>query len=107
MKNCNREDLKSAILHVAKGGTWFTGPMAVRGSMDKANYDQGDLSRQLTPVQKEIVDLLINGFHHREIAKKLNTTPAKIEKTLTGLRNNFQCKTTIELVLLLSGKSAH
>ncbi len=106
-KSCAREDLKSAIMHVAKGGTWFTGAMTDEGDLEKSGAKQENLSSALSPVQKEIIDLLINGYHHHEIAKKLNTTPAKIDKSLTGLRNKFQCKTTIELVMLLSGKTGN
>ncbi|MDP1623155.1 MAG: response regulator transcription factor [Bacteroidales bacterium] len=103
-KNCPREDLKSAITHIAKGGMWFEGPMADGIPPEKSENNQEGLLPKLTPVQKEIIDLLIAGNHHHEIAKRLNTTSAKIDKTLIGLRIKFQCKTTIELVMLLSGK---
>jgi len=104
-KNCPREDLKSAILHIFNGGTWFTGPMTENSFAGKPNDQATDPSHLLTPIQKEIIGFLMDGFHHKEIAKKLNTTPAKIDKTLTGLRIKFQCKTTLELILLLSGKA--
>lgn len=103
-KSCPREDLKSAIMHITNGGTWFTGPMTFDRFSDKSDNKPESLSPKLSPVQKEIIDLLIAGYHHHEIAKRLNTTSAKIDKTLTGLRIKFQCKTTIELVMLLSGK---
>lgn len=104
IKNCPREDLKSAIIHIANGGTWFTGPMTLTGNSETSENNSDSLLASLTPVQKEIVDLLASGNHHHEIAKRLNTTPARIDKTLIALRNKFQCKTTIELVVLLSGK---
>ncbi len=95
-KNCSREDLKSAIRHVAMGGTWFTG----------LKPDQEpEPGPELSPVEKQILNLLINGYHHHEIASKLNTTSAKIDKSLVGMRTRFQCKTTVELVILLSGKA--
>jgi len=103
-KNSPREDLKSAIIHIFNGGTWFTGPMTDISFPEKTNDHATDPSYNLTPIQKETIGFLIDGFHHKEIAEKLNTTPAKIDKTLTGLRNRFQCKTTIELVIFLSGK---
>lgn len=103
-KNCPREDLKSAILHIANGGTWFTGPMTEGILAEKENDPSAVPLINLTPVQKEIIDLLIEGYHQREIALRLKTTPAKIDKTLTALRIKYQCKTTIELVVFLSGK---
>ena len=95
-KNCSREDLKSAIRHVAKGGTWFTG---------LTPDQEPEPGPELSPVEKQILNLLINGYHHHEIASKLNTTSAKIDKSLVGMRTRFQCKTTVELVILLSGKA--
>lgn len=104
-KNCPREELKSAIMHITKGGTWFTVPMTEVILPEISENNQNSLSPKLSPIQKEIIDLLAYGYHHNEIAEKLHTTPAKIDKTLTDLRTKFQCKTTIELVMFLSGKS--
>jgi DNA-binding NarL/FixJ family response regulator len=103
-KNCPREALKSAIMHIAKGGTWFEGIRTEGILAEKSENNQESILSKLTPVQKEIIDLLIDGYHHHEIANRLNTTPGKIDKTLTVLRTKFQCRTTIELVMLLSGK---
>jgi DNA-binding NarL/FixJ family response regulator len=103
-KNCPREALKLAIMHIAKGGTWFECPMADGMLPEKSENNQAGLLPKLAPIQKEIIDLLVDGYHHHEIAKRLNTTSAKIDKSLTGLRIKFQCKTTIELVMLLSEK---
>jgi DNA-binding NarL/FixJ family response regulator len=91
-------------MHIAKGGTWFEGIRTEGILAEKSENNQESILSKLTPVQKEIIDLLIDGYHHHEIANRLNTTPGKIDKTLTVLRTKFQCRTTIELVMLLSGK---
>jgi DNA-binding NarL/FixJ family response regulator len=103
-KNCNREDLKSAIMHVARGGTWFTGPMTGSDPETTGNRQEAG-SPVLSPVEKQIIELLISGLHHREIAAKITITPPKIDKVLTGLRKRFDCNTTVELVKLLSDQS--
>lgn len=102
-KNCSREDLKSAILHVEKGGTWFTGPTTV-DIPGKEGLPEIKALPELTPAEKQIIELLISGLHHHEIAKKLNISAPKIDKVLTLLRKRYQCITTVELINLLSGK---
>ena len=98
-KNCNREDLKSAIMHVARGGTWFTGPMFPN--------DQGEAGKrkefpELSPVERQIMELLVKGQHYHEISEKMNLTRSRIDKILASLRTRFECTTTVELVKLLS-----
>lgn len=101
-KTCGREDLKSAILHVKKGGTWFTGPMT-EDVPEKEGLPETKALPALTPAEKQIIGLLISGLHHHEIAGRLNITTPKIDKILTLLRKRYQCITTVELVNLLSG----
>ncbi len=100
-KNCSREDLKSAILHVKKGGTWFTGPMMV-GDTEKEALPETKALPELSPAEKQIIELLISGLHHHEIAGRLNISTPKIDKIMTLIRKRYKCKTTVELVNLLS-----
>jgi DNA-binding NarL/FixJ family response regulator len=103
-KSCSRDDLKSAIVHVSKGGTWFTGPQATDNPEVTGNSPEPEFP-VLSPAEKQIIDFLINGFHYKEISRKINISPAKIDKILAKLRNSYHCNTTIELVKLLSDSS--
>jgi DNA-binding NarL/FixJ family response regulator len=100
-KSCSREDLKLALMHVINGGTWFTGPMPEKDIEHKSQH-KDESFQSVSPIEKQIIELLVHGEHLYEIAMKLNTTTAKIDKTLAGLRNKFKCQTTVELVKLLS-----
>ena len=103
IKNTNRNELKSAIMKVAGGGTWFT------ASLDEENQEKTAESSDktnivLNPAQKEILSLLTQGKNIKEIAELLNSKPAKIEKTLVNLRKQYQAETNIALIKILLDK---
>lgn len=100
-KNCDRSELKQAIDHVSHGGTWFRDmePSAVK-SVEPP--ETATPSIVLTPVERKIIELLLKGMNHREIAARLDTTNTVIDKKLRQLREKSGCKNTLELVKKLS-----
>ena len=57
---------------------------------------------ELTPYQKQIIELLKNDLSSKEVAVKLNLEPTNVSTCLATLRKNFKTRTTHGLLLKLN-----
>lgn len=100
IKEASRADVKSAILMVAEGGTWFT-PRLMKASESDSKKDASS-KPSLEKIEKIILLKVIQGCNHKEVAKKLDLKTHHIEKILSDLRNRFEATNKSQLVKILS-----
>jgi len=97
-KTAERNEIRAAILSVANGIPYYPvnmGDDKVRKALITTDSGNG----MLTPVQKEIINMLISGNSHKEIIKAIGKSRSTLEGILKAMRKNYDAKTNIELVL--------
>jgi DNA-binding NarL/FixJ family response regulator len=103
-KEAFRPDLKSSIQSIAAGKVWFPRVLE-ENDLEVTIREPHELEIQLSPAQRKILSLLSKGNNHKEIADILNIKVKNIEKILSILRKNFNAKTTVELIKILTEKT--
>ena len=103
-KEAVRPDLKSAIQSIAVGKVWFPRVLE-ENDLEVTIREPHEPEMRLTPAQRKILSLLAQGNNHKKIADILNVKVKNIEKILGILRKNFNAKTTVELIKILTEKS--
>lgn len=66
-------------------------------SLTKLEFHHSE--NNLSPQQKNCLDLLFQGYSPKQIATEMNLTYKTVEHYLAHIRTKFQCKTTRELIL--------
>jgi len=61
---------------------------------------------KLTPRQYEVVQLLLQGFRAKEIANMLHLSPRTVEDYIAALKQRFQAKNLIELMVKISNQTS-
>jgi len=99
LKNSAASELLVAIDEVLAGGRYVT-PLATRGLVDTLLHPAGPASKgpELTPRQREVLQLLAEGHTMKEIARLLNITPRTVAFHKYALMASLGVDSTAALV---------
>lgn len=100
LKHSASSELIAAINEVIKGRTYIT-PMIAGELMQfykKGSYQKKDLTRKLTPRQREVLQLLAEGHSAKEVATILNISTRTVEFHKYRMMDELAINTSAELV---------
>jgi two-component system nitrate/nitrite response regulator NarL len=98
LKDSAAQELVQAVRTIAKGGTYFsTEVMRTHMDFTRRQHQGGDKVR-LTPREKEILQLIVEGLSTLEISDKLSVGEAGIETHRRNLRHKLKVNNTAGLV---------
>jgi DNA-binding NarL/FixJ family response regulator len=99
LKNSAASELLAAIQEVFQGRSYVT-PLATRGLVDKFLHDREPAKKpgELSPRQREVLQLLAEGHTMKDIARLLKITPRTVAFHKYSLMEEFGIKTSAELV---------
>lgn len=94
-KRCGPEELVQAVRTVHAGGRYLCSDalLALRQSQQTPKALQS-----LTPREREVFDLLVNGLSVKAIAEQLELSHKTVHVHRANILGKLQCDTTIELV---------
>ena len=103
LNTAEKDELITAIQTLATGGTFFSDELlrevlSVLSTAKKSQNTFTDLP-VLTESEKEVLQLICNGYSNIEIAEKINTTVQKIEGYHNDLLKKTSMKSTMYLIL--------
>lgn len=88
LKNSDRAELEMALRTVARGDTWLTPTLTKRVvaafTQETKSPEAGPFAA-LTPRQREVLQLVAEGFSNKEIAQRLDVAPKTVETHRTEL----------------------
>jgi DNA-binding NarL/FixJ family response regulator len=88
VKNSDRRELEMAVRAVARGETWLTPAVAKVVAAAYASGKKGEADgpfELLTPRQREVLQLIAEGFSTKEIAQRLSLSGKTVETHRTQL----------------------
>lgn len=88
LKNSDRAELEMALRTVARGDTWLTPTLTKRVvaafTQETKSPEAGPFAA-LTPRQREVLQLVAEGYSNKEIAQRLDVAPKTVETHRTEL----------------------
>lgn len=96
LKDSSRAEILEAIHQVKQGKTYIS--FSVSDALKK--YNREELLPVITKREREVLELIANGFTNPEIAQKLFLTAATVDTHRTNMLMKFNAKNTAELVKL-------
>jgi DNA-binding NarL/FixJ family response regulator len=97
LKRSAVSELRSAIVEVLRGRSYMT-PLITDGVIGLLTHGDGEDAHELTPRQREVLQLLAEGRSMKEIAAILNTTPRTVAFHKYRMMEALHVKTTAELI---------
>ena len=98
VKRSAASELPAAIREVAQGRSYVT-PLMTEGLMDSLlQPEQRRPAHELTPRQREVLQLLAEGRSMKEVASVLNLTPRTVAFHKYRMMDELKVKSTAELV---------
>ena len=100
LKHSAPQELIAAIRETMQGHTYVT-PMIAGNLIDsyqKKSLQQGELKVALSPRQREVLQLLVEGKSAKEIAAMLNISPRTVEFHKYRMMEQLKTKTSAELI---------
>jgi DNA-binding NarL/FixJ family response regulator len=100
LKHSAPQELITAIREAMHGRTYVTPLIAgdLIGSYQKGSRQEGGLKAELSPRQREVLQLLAEGKSTKEVAAVLNISPRTAEFHKYRMMEQLQIKTSAELV---------
>jgi DNA-binding NarL/FixJ family response regulator len=101
MKQAATQELVSAIREVMRGRTFVTPMIAgelIRSYREEGDIRPDDIRARLTPRQREVLQLLAEGFSIKEVADKLNISSRTVEFHKYKMMAELNLGTSAELV---------
>ncbi|MDP4281000.1 MAG: response regulator transcription factor [Bacteroidota bacterium] len=103
-KTADRAEIKTAIKNTAAGRSFY--PIDIGNFTEKKALITIDNGGQLiSPVQRDIINMLENGYSHQEIAEVIGRSRSGLADILKGMRKKFNAKTITELVTIVKNLS--
>jgi len=99
LKNSSKEELIKAIHAVHEGYIYFSGEVG----MALQEYQQSALARELpvlTPREKEVLELIAEGYTNPQIAEKIFLSPFTVDSHRKNLLAKLGVKNTASLIRL-------
>jgi DNA-binding NarL/FixJ family response regulator len=98
LKRSAPSELATAVREVTRGRSYIT-PLVTRGLVGSLiRGDEAPASRELTPRQREILQLLAEGRSMKEVAEILNITPRTVAFHKYRMMEQLRVKSSAELV---------
>ena len=98
LKRSAASELLTAIREVAQGRSYIT-PLVAEGLVGSLlNVDNHRPAQELTPRQREVLQLIAEGRSMKEVASLLNMTPRTVAFHKYRMMEQLKVKTTAELV---------
>jgi DNA-binding NarL/FixJ family response regulator len=100
LKHSAPQELVTAIREAAQGRTYVT-PLIAGGLIDsyrRASLQRGEWKAELSPRQREVLQLLTEGKSTKEIAAALNISPRTAEFHKYRMMEQLSIKTSAELI---------
>lgn len=101
VKRSAAEELVRAIFAVHQGNI-FLDPLIsniiIDGYLQSAEVDHEDTGEQLTPRQREVLQLIAEGFPNREIANLLHISVKTVENHRANILRSLELQSTADLV---------
>ena len=113
LKDCSKTEMITAILQVSRGEFYFSQNMApylrtaIIGEEIQINniVDEEIQGKSLTPKEIEIIELIAQGLHNREIASALGIKNRTVDFHVTNILPKLGVKSRFEAVLIyMKGK---
>ena len=100
LKNSASRELVTAIREAVKGKTYVTPIIAGELIQTYQNFrsDEDTIDKKLTDRQKEILQLVVEGYSAKEIAKMLFISPRTVETHKYNMMQELNLKTTADLI---------
>jgi DNA-binding NarL/FixJ family response regulator len=101
MKQAATQELVSAIREAMRGRTFVTPMIAgdlIRSYREDGKIRPDDVRFKLTPRQREVLQLLAEGFSTKEVAAKLNISARTVEFHKYKMMQELNLNTSAELV---------
>jgi DNA-binding NarL/FixJ family response regulator len=100
LKHSAPDELVTAIHEVLKGRTYVTPLIAGKllEAYEEGGHSQADTARSLTPRQREVLQLLTEGYSTKEIATILNISLKTVEYHKYRMMEDLGIKSSAELV---------
>jgi DNA-binding NarL/FixJ family response regulator len=100
LKHSAPQELITAIREAIQGHTYVTPMIAgdLLGSYQKGSLQQGELKAALSPRQREVLQLLVEGKSSKEIGTLLNISTRTAEFHKYRMMEQLKIKTSAELV---------
>lgn len=102
LKNCNLPELVLAIRSVSIGNAYLSPAISssiVNGYVNTTSAcDTGSRWHNLTPRERQILQLVAERFHNKEIADKLHISIKTVEKHRSNLRTKLNIHNTLDLI---------
>jgi DNA-binding NarL/FixJ family response regulator len=98
VKRCAASELVAAVQEVLQGRSYVT-PLITEGLVESLlELEGGTAGSELTPRQREILQLLAEGRSMKEVAAVLNVTPRTVAFHKYRMMSQLKVKTTAELI---------
>jgi DNA-binding NarL/FixJ family response regulator len=98
MKHSTGQELHKAIVHILHGEPYLT-PTLRAGDWVESKARARQFSKEMTPRQREIVQLLAEGRTMKEIASRLNLSEKTVEFHKLQIRQSFNLHSNADIVL--------
>ncbi|OBR66539.1 hypothetical protein A7K91_03605 [Paenibacillus oryzae] len=107
LKDIDGEKLASAIHEAMTGNLLLTGKvarkLALTARSQNARFEKGSGAFELTPRERELARLLVEGLNSKEIAGKLHLTQGTVKNYLSDIYAKIGTNDRAKAVLLLKG----
>ncbi len=98
LKRSAASELATAIREVMQGRSYVT-PLITEGLVGSLlHVDESNPARELTPRQREVLQLLAEGHSMKEVASLLNLTPRTVAFHKYRMMEQLKVKSTAELI---------
>lgn len=97
LKNVERFDLEKAIITIFEGGKYFS-PIVTNILAESVARPEQPLVSELTPREKEVLELVAQGHSTKQIADKLGIGTRTVESHRVNMLKKMKVNNTAELV---------
>jgi len=100
IKDCAKSELIEAIYNVWKGFTYLSPQITteiVQGYTRKSSFPQRP-APELSAREREVLQLFVEGFSIKEIAKQLNISPKTVESHKANIMEKLGTRNLVEMV---------
>jgi DNA-binding NarL/FixJ family response regulator len=97
LKNIERFDLEKAIVNVFEGGKYFS-PIVTNILAESVSKPEQTSIGELTPREKEVLDLVAQGLSTKQVADKLGIGTRTVESHRVNMLKKMKVNNTAELV---------
>lgn len=97
MKNAERDELVKAIITVYEGGRYFS-PEVANILADAVSRNAAPALPEVSPREKEVLDLVAHGFSTKQVADKLGISTRTVETHRINMLKKLKVSNTAELI---------